>query len=133
MKAVITIMAILILGMMLAGCTESTVRQAPDDPNAPKLINFLEPAEPNIVRDFGDTQETQKLYNLIKLRAMVLRDEKIISIIAGRLIELEQWRQKMPVFTKVDPNDPTILGWDISYLSAEELAADPNEPNEVVK
>ena len=95
------------LCLMISGCSSTDdIRYTPYaerayDPNAPEL-SFLEPAEPNWTRDYGDTRQTLELYNLSKLRAMVLRDEKIMSIIAQRLIRLEGFHPELAV----DPNDP---------------------------
>lgn len=106
MKAAVTIISMLILGMML-GCTETATRSTLNaersyDPNAPEL-SFLAKTDPNWVRNYGDTKETQELYNLSLLRAMVLRDEKVTSIIARRLIALEQQHVDPNVAT--DPNE----------------------------
>ena len=119
----------LLLGMILAGCSTEPERTA--DPNTPELISFLEPAEPNIVRDFGDTPETQKLYNLIKLRAMVQRDEKIMAIMAKRLIALEEWQKERPPFAK--KKFDTEIQWCVGYEFDPNgvIFGMPIDPNEV--
>ena len=53
----------------------------PYDPNAP-IYSFLEPADPNWIRDYGDTEQTRHIYNTSKTRL-------IAAMMARRLLSLE--------------------------------------------
>jgi len=73
-------------------------------------LSYLEPSDPNWIRDFGDNERTRHIHQTSKNRVMILRDEQKTAEIARRLIVLES-------------------------LHIEELRAlsDPNDPNEVVE
>lgn len=110
----IIIAVLAIIGLLCQGCTPNIER--PYDPNAPEL-SFLEAIDPNWARDYGYTRETRELYNLSKVRAMLLRDEQITAEIARRLIALENYNKAYFDFSGWDPNDGPALCY-----------TDPNEP-----
>lgn len=124
-------------------------RKEPYDPNAQEL-SFLEPADPNWIRDFGDNERTRIVHQISKNRVMILRDEQIISEIAGRLLALEAKDSTIDVndlpiqmnsfcedpeqhkgyhfgATQAVPNPETL--WQCSIC----MSKDPNDPNEVPK
>ena len=51
------------------------------DPNAP-IYSFMEVADPNWIRDYGDTEQTRHIYNTSKTRL-------IAAMMARRLLSLE--------------------------------------------
>ncbi len=69
------------------------------DPND-NIYKFLEPVDPNWLRDFGDNERTRLIYTVSVNRGRILRDEQVVSLIAQRLIALEQ---------RFDPNDPNWI------------------------
>lgn len=90
-------------------------RKEPYDPNAPEL-SFLEPADPNWIRDFGDNERTKLIHQISKNRVMILRDEQIISEIAKRLLAIEKVLDPAPL---------------IEFEKELKAMVDPNGPNEV--
>lgn len=97
--------------VLLSGCEQTY------DPNLPEY-GFLEPTEPNWVRDFGDNERTRVIYGISKNRVF-------LAMVSKRLLALEQWQKKQFVF---DPN--TI---DLSAEILKDFKVVPNEAIEVRK
>jgi hypothetical protein len=66
---------------------------APGDP-----CQFLIPADPNWIKDYGDNERTRILYNVSVNRGLALNNRNVLAEVARRLIALEQLH--------IDPNDP---------------------------
>lgn len=97
------------------------------DPNALEL-SFLEPTDPNWARDYGDNERTRHLFTTSIVRAKLIRDEKIISEIAKRLIALEQWQRVQPTWHFEDMNIPYwYCEKDGKNLMKVDFRKDPNE------
>ena len=67
------------------------------DPNAP-IWSFMEVADPNWIRDYGDTEQTRHIYNTSKTRL-------IAAMMARRLLSLEAIHVE-ELKALLDPNDP---------------------------
>ncbi len=108
--------ALILLTLLCVGCA---IEPEPVyDPNAPEL-GFLEATDPNWARDYGDTEDTRRLFNISVNRVRMLRTEKITAMIAKRLIALEAWKES----AYVDVNDLDFGRGYREYLKT----LDPNE------
>ncbi len=78
------------------------------DPND-NIYKFLEPVDPNWLRDFGDNERTRVIYTVSVNRGRILRDEQVMSLMAQRLIALESLHiEELKALT--DPNGPAAKG-----------------------
>ena len=106
------------------------------------IYSFLEPVDPNWIRDFGDNERTRHIQQTSKNRIMILRDQKIISEIARRLLVLEEFNKTYLDFSGWDPNEGVAIrlssfsgsGLPLSsfmpVVETGKFIIDPNDPNE---
>jgi len=76
---------------------------APGDP-CDMALQFLVPADPNWIKDYGDNERTRILYNVSVNRGQSLNNRNVIAEIARRLIALEQRNE-----LHIEPNVNTII------------------------
>lgn len=97
------------------------------DPNAPEF-GFLQSTDPNWVRDYGDSEDTRRLFNISVNRVRGLRVEKITALIAKRLIAIERLiSDPNEVARKISDTELVAEVREVGDKSPRPLQNDPNE------